>query len=170
VANPGYYNFLWALGEHDWDAQEVQRVHDLDAASVRRYLMTLQRMGFVEVRGTVVRSGHRGQTGRQMHAELGDRVVRTLQDTLLEHARDRIRGSGHPLPKATECGLGRMRLTPASVADFKGALRETVREFARRARRESALNAPSDLVQVGVLTVMAPCSFDRALTIERLPE
>ena len=56
------------------------------------------------------------------------------------------------------------------VLEFKHALRETVHEFARRARREAALHARTDLVPIGVMNVMAPCTFEGVLAIPPLPE
>ena len=78
-------------------------------------------------------------------------------DALVAHARDRItHRDAHPYPGLTECGFGRMELSPESIGDFKQALRDVVSEFAARSRRERSLRNRADLVPVGVVTVMAP--------------
>ncbi|MEN0066801.1 MAG: helix-turn-helix transcriptional regulator [Myxococcota bacterium] len=170
VRNPGYYFFLESLWANRFDVDAVVEAHDLDPDSTHRYLMTLQRLELVVVTDRRVRPFHRDRLGLQMHAELGHVVIRTLQDALLDHARERITNrEAHDLPGHTELGLGRFRLLPSSILEFKRALRETMDAFSQRSRSESARHSPTDLVAVGAMTVMAPFEFDEGFRIPRLP-
>lgn len=165
VSHPECWWFLKALKGAAWDAHQASERLQLAPEAVEVMLTRLERRGILHrtAAGSVVPDDAARQPW-QSGPRHGDAVVRPVQDWLLAHARERIRrGDDTPVPKATECGFASLSLRAESVLDFKAALRQCVREFSSRARRESVLCSPDDLVTVGVLTAMAPYDPD-ALT------
>ena len=164
IAEPRCWWFLNVLKDCHWDPEVVLRQHAVSVSEVEAWLVKLERRAIIRRTpgGRVQPDDAAGQSWLAGPAH-GDAVIRPLQDELLAHVRERIRNkSDHPLPGATECGFGNLSLTPATVHEFKAALREVVSQFAQRARRERAALGQEALVPVGVLTVMAPYSLAEA--------
>jgi len=159
--DPRCWWFLQALSAQRWDADAVARRHDLEPVRVEGWLAALERRGVI--RRTPTGQLHPADAAGspwQAGPAHGDAVVAPQQDALLAHARERIRDrDAHPLPGHTECGYGQLRLSPEAILELKQALRDVVSEFATRSRRQQLLRGGDGLVEVGVLTVMAPFSL-----------
>ncbi len=156
--DPRCWWFLQELSSECWDPAKVADRHDLTEAIVEGWLAGLERHGIIRrTESGTVHPDAAAMRPWQGRAGFGEAVIAPLQDALVAHARDRItRKDAHPYPGLTECGFGRMELSPESIADFKQALRDVVSEFASRSRRERSLRDRADLVPVGVVNVMAP--------------
>lgn len=158
---PRCWWFLQCLAAERWDLDALTGRLELDPVQIEGWLSALERRDVIRRTDggrihPVAAAGRPWQGGH----DFGDALVAPQQDALIAHARRRIRDpDDHPLPGHTECGYSQLRLKPPTILEFKDALRRVVTEFATRSRRQQLIHGAGELIDVGVLTVMAPFSI-----------
>ncbi len=160
VAEPRLLLVLWVLSEDRGRLGHARARLGLDAATMRRLVRRLARIGLVEVidrdRVAVVHAA----SDWRLPADVGRAAVAPLQDALLERARARVeRGGGDDV----ELGFTRLRLHPDAAAELKAEMRALLARMDERSRRDRAIHPEASLVEVGALCALSPFRAAEAL-------
>ncbi len=157
--HPDCYVFHMELLNAHLDPDKVRRDYGLDQRSVTLYLAGLESIGLI----TPLPSGrlrsaipapHRVGGGPKA---IGEGMVRQF----IEHS------FGLDIERRRQA-KAQLRMTTEHWAEFKSALHDVVLRYGMMAQQDELTTRPEDLVDVGVLTVLAQCATKDYMPIPRI--
>ena len=169
LANPQCFYYLLELVERSCDPSAVAAAHEIEAHAERAYLAALASQGCLRVlpSGTV-RIADPFRSGIAVEGRVAQVILHAQQTALLEAAR-RARKSydDGDRDSIASLGMGTMRLRRDTLVELKQMIRERGQELERRARREAVTTPPDQLVDVGLMTVLAPFKWADVISLQR---
>jgi hypothetical protein len=166
IANPQCFYYLAELVERDADTAAVAAANRLDAAAERVYLTALERQGCLRVLASgAVRLADGFRDGIAIDGRVAQVILHAQQSALLEAARGTAKNDD--LESFAYLGMGTLRLRRDTLAELKRTIGERSTELERRARREAVTTPPAQLVDVGMMTVLAPFKWGDMISLER---
>ncbi len=164
-ANPPCFYFLWELINLGFDVNAVAKRHGLDDRDRRTYLTALASQRCLEVADGVAIDTYGFRHGIQIEADVATLLFHPQQDALLARARS--------LPKNDDAsslaslGMQVLRVRRQTVQELKDEAVARCAELDRRARRDAIGARPEDLVEIGMMGVMAPFTLADEISLRR---
>lgn len=163
INNPNYYNFFYQLLGANLDCTEVQTNHNLSQLSLDRYLLKLDKLNLIELHeNNKIKSEFAGNVRLTFSNELAKVVVNSKHQALLDFAHipnKEFRGKKHLVN-------GSLEMKPETAKEYVKAVKDLTSEFMKRSSRESVIESPESLDEIGFLFVVTPT---QGINLETIP-